>query len=154
MPGRPLKWFTTLVQDQALAAGAGTNHALLTTLEEANAKGSTVTRIILNISLATDTLVTDGFLPFGIVYVNADAVIASAFPDPGVASDNVDWLVRDQLHTRMSSLSDGSQLARARYDLRAQRVARSAQDQLHLVTFAAGVGLEYAFFCRVLMRLP
>ena len=154
MPGRALKWYTTIARDQPIAAGAQANHGILGTLDVGVHKGATVTRILGRVEMGTDTLVTDGFLSFGAIILNTDAVIAGALPDPQTAADNADWLFRDELHTRMSSLSDGSQLARGVYDIRSQRILRSEQDVLHLVVAASGVGLEYNIFIRVLLRLP
>ena len=151
---RELKWSTTIDNDNALASGSQTNIALLSNLDAANRRGSTITRIILRVTMYTDTVTTDGFLAFGIILLNNDAVAAGAFPDPNDAADNADWIMRDVLTTRMQSVSDGSQAARGNYDLRAQRLTRSAQDILHMVVNADGVGLEFHVYARILVRLP
>ena len=119
-------------------------------------KGATVTRMLLDIRLEASSLAQQVQCHWGIVIVNADARAAGAFPDADDLGDRADWLVRGHLRTVQDSLSDASQWDRVKADLRAQRVLRSEESELHLIMDAGSDGftMVWSAYIRVLMKLP
>ena len=156
---RPFEWYSSRQGAfVTLASGAQTNLLLYNaiSLGVRNIKGATITRIIGQLKLRADSLAQNVDLHYGIVVVNADARAAGAFPDPDDLSDRPDWMVRGLLQTVQASLSDSTQWDVAKFDLRAQRILRSEEDELHLILTAGATGfiLEWSAFFRVLVRLP
>ena len=156
MPGRSLQWFTTISRDRTVGAGAVSNTHLLADMNVDLAKDSTVTRLIMEIHCETPALTNTHALAWGIVFVNADAVIASAFPDPGVAADTPPWLARGLVSWSSGDLSDSSQDGHIKIDNRSQRICRTRADQLHLIVenIDGGATIAYHVFARTLVRLP
>ena len=154
--GRRLQWFTIFNTDETISNGGQANHNLLSGLDADLAKDSTVTRIILEMWFRPGQLTSTYRVPWGITFVNADAVIAGALPDPGVAGDNTSWLIRSQTEFSSGDLSDSRQDGRVSMDIRSQRICRSPQEQLHLIIdlVTSGSALAYDSFSRVLVRLP
>jgi len=154
---RAFKWATRRVVTQAVASANQVCVDLLPALnfEEALKKGSTVTRIIAQVWSRPDTINQETELSFGIAIVNSDAAAANAFPDADIEGDNVAWFLRGMHVNRVSNLNDRSQWSYSSYDLRAQRVMRSAQEELHFIfDQSSGGGIELFLWTRVLMRLP
>ncbi len=155
MPGRTLKWSTAIHDAQTIAASGQNAHPLLGNLSGTR-KGATITRMLINITLGAAAVDILARLKWGVVIVNNDAALASAFPDADDSADDADWLMRDAAVVVMSDVSDGSQLVRMKYDLRAQRIIRSDQDDLRFVIDRDSpvVTTNYNLFTRVLVRLP
>ena len=155
---RSFEWFTTDTGFQSLASAAQTNLTLYSaTLVGARfIKGATVTRMLLDLRLRSDSVAQLVEAYFGILPVNADARAAGAFPDVDDASDRAGWLYRAKFRTIQDSLSDSSQWDTRHLDLRAQRILRTEEDELQLVVDASGSGftLQWAAYIRVLMRMP
>ena len=152
---RTTKWFTTIKNPTTIGGGGKDNVNLLATFDAANAKGSTVTRMLIKLGMWPETLTTIAKLPWGITYVNADAVTANAFPDPEVGADNVDWLVRGYLFNGSSNISETRQGDRDVMDIGTMRICRAQQDQLHiLLDNDSTINITYTFIIRVLLRLP
>ena len=152
---RAFQWFTRTTQDNSLASGGQECLNLLTNMNTGVMKSSTITRIVLRLYTRADTVAQQTFASYGVVLVNADAAAASAFPDADIDTDNVAWLVRGMHLNSADSLPDASQFQRSDYDLRAQRVLRSAQEELHfIIDQGSGGGIFYSVHARVLMRLP
>ncbi len=157
MAPRAMKWFTSFQNDLAVADNSQANVELLDGMAIGNVKGSTITRIVLDVVGRLDTVDTFKSLRWGIVQVNSDAAAANAFPDADQESDRADWMFRSQMATIQNTLSDGAQLPRVTADLRAQRIMRSEETQLHAVFDDSGTGLGgwlVSFMIRVLMKLP
>jgi len=157
MPSRrTLEWFSTIAHAQNVTSGGQANVSLLSLMDVSVVKGSTITRIILQFILQAQTAATLGRLNYGIVLVSQDAAAAGAFPDADITADQADWLVRGQETVLASDANDGSQLVRVYRDLRAQRVIRSADDELHFIIDqnASGMNTVFDLFTRVLVRLP
>jgi len=153
---RTLKWFTTITQPVNLATGGQTNFNLLATLDSANTKGATITRIVLKIGANAPTTGAQGALTYGITTLAQEAVVAGAFPDTDVGADQVDWLVRGMLIVQGVSANGTESFDIDRHDLRAQRVLRDVQRQLHFILDASSIsgGISFFFIARVLVRLP
>ena len=140
-----------------LAAGAQTNLLLFNdaTFGGRHLEGATVTRMLVKLWLRSDALTQDNILDWGITKVNADARAAGAFPDPNDFLDRASWLVRDRMYNRQSNLSDGTQWTISHMDLRAQRILRNEEEELHLILNNSGsFVLEWAAYVRVLLKLP
>jgi len=154
---RAFRWVTRLQTESPTAAGAQTCVDLLAPYSSVvdNLKGHTVTRILLTLTATPDAINEIGQVFYGIAIVNADAAAASAFPDADIESDNVRWLLRDYMDTRMTNLNDGSQKETRTYDLRAQALLRSDQEEVHLILDRTGVGgMLHSMLSRVLLRMP
>jgi len=147
---RPTKWFTSISNGIVVVSNGQNSINLLSAVEVANRKGSTITRILLKLVAHPEAL------SWGLTFVNSDAASAGAFPDTDVATDNVDWLGRGTLFSFSSSLADQSQDDRFEGDLGASRVWRSEQDQFHLIfdASASGTDTTVRVAARVLLRLP
>lgn len=155
MAVRAYKWYTTHADFVALAGGVQTNANLLANLELANNKNATVTRIILSINVAPDTVAQQTATYFGITTVSAEALTAGALPEADVDTDAVDWMLRGFVVNRMSDLSDQSQTSWRHYDLKAQRVLRDARMRLALILdHSSGGGVFWSYMARVLVKLP
>ena len=155
---RATQWLSTYKGRGNLASGVQDNLLLVneTELGVREVKGATVTRILLDIRLEASSVAQQVQMHWGIVVVNADARAAGAFPDADDYGDRADWLVRGHLRTIQSDLSDASQWDRVRADLRAQRILRSEESELHLIVDAGSDGFTmiWTAFIRVLMKLP
>ena len=153
-PKRTLEWFTTHARAQTVTSGGQTANSMLA-LDPLLRKGATITRIIMQLTLQGLSTGLVGICDWGIVVLNGDAVIAQAFPDADVSSDRADWLARGQESVVTSVVSDGSQLVRVFRDLRAQRVIRSEEDELHFIMDqnTSGMTVQYDLFSRILVRL-
>jgi len=148
---RPVQWVSSQFSFSNLVAGATTNLLLYNSLSLgfAAVKGATVTRTILRLWLASQSLAQLNELAW------ADARAASAFPDPNDMSDRAGWMIRGWELNQMSDLSASNQWTTVSMDLRGQRVLRNEQDELHLIVHNAGVnGLVWSAFVRVFMKLP
>ena len=158
MPNRTFQWITTLRQHQALASGGQTNFNLSSDLAAGDRRGATLTRMLLNIHLRNDTVNVTKVLDYGVVWINADAATAGAFPDPISESEQADWLLRDRMVISSGpNTFEGGHLTTQRHDNRSQRICRAETDQLHMVmdldsVFAGGVFIT--FICRILVLKP
>ena len=152
---RRRQWFTTIDRGQTVVSTGQKNVNLLAALDAAVAMGTTVQRMILDVTLTGPNLATDFYVYWGITYVNADAVIGSTLPDPNIASDNVSWLARGVAQWSSSNLSESNQDGHIIGDFRSQRVCRSPQDQLHFIVNqeASGFTVTFDVFARVLLLL-
>ena len=118
-------------------------------------KGATVTRIILELSLAANAIDIVARTKWGIVSISEDAATAAAFPDADAALDLADWLIRGASVIVSSDVNDGSQFVRVSRDYRAQRVLRGATDETHfIIDNASGVQVNFDLWTRILVRLP
>jgi len=154
---RGFRWVTRIRTGVVIASGNQVCSDLLvpyTTIVD-NLKGYTVTRILLKLFIVPDTANQQTVTSWGIAVINADAAAASAFPDADIEGDNVRWLMRDMALNRMTDLNDKSQIVEKSYDLRAQALFRSDQDELHLIMDnSSGGGVFHSFIARVLLRMP
>ena len=154
---RAMEWFDTILVDLVLADGGALQVDLSAGVPESLRKGATVTRIVGQLYPRNDTANTVKVIPWGVAFVNSDAVAASAFPDPSDVADRADWLARGvMLSSNGSDLFAAVGPNRHEFDLRAQRVCRSEQDLLHIMfeengTFAGGSFISGMI--RVLMKL-
>ena len=157
MANRALQWFTSISDAQTVTSGGQSANELLAGLSDTLRKGSTITRIIMQLVLHAGTVdTTFGRVKYGIVLMNQDAVSAGAFPDADVATDNVDWLVRGAEVVSATSLTDSSQFVSVFRDLRAQRMLRTGQELLEFIIdqSTSGQVIGYDLFTRILVRLP
>ncbi len=154
---RTLQWFTSEQNFTDLLTTAQLNLPLYDTTR-VNAqfiKNATVTRMLVDLRCRANGVAQTVFFHWGIVVVNADAVVAAVFPDPQDLSDRAGWLARGKLTTIQASLSDSSQEDKMRVDLRSQRILRNEESTLQLVVHnSSGFTLEWYAFIRVLMRMP
>ena len=153
---RALEWYTTLLGSQSVVNGGQANSSLLDNLPAGLIKGSTITRIIMRLVIRPNVVNTLCFLSFGIVLMTDEAVSASGFPDADVAADQADWIMRSRESASLVNLNDNSQWSRVAFDLRAQRVIRSANDTLQFIIdqHTSGITCTYDLFTRVLVRHP
>ena len=156
---RPTEWYTTENTAggfEVLNAGGQTNLPLFTSAQiTASAiKGSTVTRLLMQLLFRADSVAQTNILHWGIVVINGDAASAGVFPDPQDLSDRAGWMARGKLLVIQDSLSDASQWAQAKLDLRGQRVLHNEEDQLHLIVNNSGsfVG-QWSAYIRTLMKM-
>jgi len=159
MAGRAVKWFTTLLDEQALVSAGQITFDLLSGLAVANRKGSTVTRLLIDLMINPDTDGSRKLMSFGIVYVDTDAVAAGAFPDSDVADERVDWLMRGRMkvHANAAGETVAVPMATKSYDLRAQRICRAENDQLRMIFDLNSITVGGVFvngIIRTLVRLP
>jgi len=154
---RTLKWFTALGNDAAIAsAGQGTFN-LLSAVDQANLKGSTVTRILFKAWGVPDLAGARKSIDMGITWLDTDAVVAGAFPDVDVAAERVDWLYRSRMFTQGETSVVQGMVATEVADIRSQRICRADLDQLTLivdVNSITGGGIFLTFIARILLRLP
>ena len=153
---RPLQWYDTELEFATLAVGGQTNLLLYNavSLGARNIKGATVTRMLLDFDLRSDSLAQLNRLRWGIVMMNADARAAGAFPDPGDPSDRAGWLARGRMNNMMTS-QDASQWTTRHHDLRSQRIFHTEEDELHLILDNnGGFILSFSAYIRLLVRLP
>ena len=155
---RAVKWFTTLGNRQALASGSQNDFNLLAAVSQANMKGSTVTRMIVDMWVDADTASSHKIMDFGILWLDGDAVAANVLPDTDVETERADYILRSRMvlsaHNVNTEVREG---AFRHYDIRAQRICRADTDQLTLVVdLDSGTtgGLFLDFMIRVLIRLP
>ena len=154
---RATRWLTTIDQNQAIVDGGSDNYTLLgSNLNEI--KGSTITRIIMNMNCRSDTLGVQKFLYWGLAIVTADALSAGGLPDPNVESDAFDWLGRGVLITGAVKLpTEFGPDVTEKLDLRSQRLFRSEDVTLQLIVADSGSGAGGQFFShltRCLVKLP
>ena len=156
MPGRSLKWFTTLQGHQALASGGQTSFELLAGLEKGDAKGATITRIIFDMWLLPDTINVVKLMDYGMMFLNEDAVTAGGFPDIDIESERVDFVYRGRAMACANALNLPNPAGIVHKDLRAQRICRSEEDQFRLVCDLDAVavgGVFISFISRILIRM-
>ena len=153
---RSLQWYTTISRGNSVAAAGQQNTHLLTDMDVDLAKDSTVTRLLLEIWFRAPVITVEQHVYYGVVFVNNDAVIAGALPDPSVQADTPPWLVRGWEGFRSANLSDSTQDGRVRLDIRSQRICRTRADQLHLIVDQPGGAnpISYDVFARTLVRHP
>ena len=158
MPNRRgFRWVTRRVIRRVIASGQQECIDLLAPYSSVvdNLKGHTVTRILMRFGSVADTVDQITECDYGIALVNADAAAAGAFPDADVEGDNVRWLLRDYQQNVVSSLTQRHQRVERTYDLRAQALLRSDQEELHLIVDQeSGGGAIFSMQTRVLLRLP
>ncbi len=155
---REKQWFTSRNDLTSVASAARDDIQLYnaTTVGAREIKGATVLRAILEIELRATAVAQEVGLFWGLVIVNEVARIGNQLPDPRDTADRADWMIRGNLRTIQSSLSDSSQWDRRRYDVRSGRMLRSEEDGV-LVVFRATAStftLEFSSFMRVLMLMP
>ncbi len=155
---RPMQWVTTTREQTNIVSGAQTNLPLFTSisLPQGVVKGCTLTRMILEMNMTSESVAQLNQLYFGVVPVNADAASVGQFPEADDLADRAGWLIRGRLWNIQSDLSDPSQWTTRQYDLRAQRVFRSERDELHLIidTPVTGFTCRVGVFVRCLIKLP
>ena len=153
---RTLKWVNVEKPFTNLAAGAQDNLLIYNeaVLGQLSVKGTTVTRLLLDLKIRSDSLAQLNLLHYGITTVNADARAAGAFPDANDMTDRASWLVRGKLENQMTA-QDTSQWTMIERDLRAQRVFRNEEEELHLIIRNSTSNiLSWSVFIRVLMKMP
>ncbi len=156
---RPTQWFSANKDWTVLASGVQDKLDLYSAsaLGRANFAGSTLTRLIVDIGIRSNSVSQDNTLFWGILVVNQDAFsTAGALPDSDDMSDRPDYVMRGRMQNKQSSLSDASQWTMRHYDLRAQRILHSEEDVLALVVdnVSTGISVEYSTFIRALIKLP
>ena len=140
-----------------IVAGAQANLLLMSNavFPGINAKGSTITRLIVDLRVKAASVAQLNEVFWGIVMVNGDASAAGAFPEADVLGDRAGWMVRGRFMVIQDSLSDRSQWDEAKLDLRAQRIMRNEEDELHLILDnSGGFTAQWAAFIRVLVKNP
>ncbi len=150
-----MEWFTSSVSFANLNSGAQTNLTLYnaTVVGARFVKGATVTRMLVDIIVRSDSVAQDNRLFWGITIVNADARAAGAFPEAADFSDRPGWLGRGLINNKQSDLSDSSQWSREKLDLRSQRILRNEEDELQLILENGGSNiLEFTAYVRTLMK--
>ena len=143
-----------------MASGGQVRIPMLPLLAVGNRKGATVTRLLLEMSWIADADSARKVMNWGITYVNSDAVVALAFPDPSSTLDTPDWIARGQQFAVANSAiasSPGYNVTRKSLDLRSQRICRAEDDELYFIIdtdaiTAGGVFFNHMF--RTLVRLP
>ncbi len=154
---RPFEWYSAFIDFADLAAGSQTNMLMYNAVTHGtrNIKGATITRMLMELVVRSNSVAQDNILFWGIVIVNSDARAAAAFPEPRDVSDRPDWLARGRMQNKQSDLSDSSQWTTKTLDLRTQRIIRAEEDELHLIIDNDGsLIFEWSAYVRTLVRLP
>ena len=153
--GRQYQWFSILDEnDTALASGNQVEKDLLSGMSTDDRKGSTITRVIVDLVITADTLNQKTFTSYGLCMVNLDAFAAGAVPDADSNVDRADWLLRGRSRNYMTQLSGTSDAFVRSYDLRAQRVLRSEEMTLALILdHGSGGGINFFWMSRILVKL-
>ena len=155
-PRRSTEWFTLDRRDQGLATDDQTNETLFnaTSVGARSVKGTTITRMLIDLNLRAGSIAQRVNLYWGILVMNADARAAGAFPEADDVSDRAGWMVRGNMSTIMSDLSDGSQWLRIHRDIRSQRILHTEEDELQLIldSSASGFTLRWDAYIRVLVK--
>ena len=156
---RQTEWYEDFRDFTPLVQGTSDVVRIRAAVDEgaANLKGSTVTRLIGWVAVVPTVLASVSSCAWGIIVGNSDARVVGALPNPEDISDRADWMVRDRMLVNSNSLSDSSQWARRSFDLRAQRVMRSEEDELCFVIHASATNnntMNYAVYIRALLLLP
>jgi len=152
---RSTRWYEAIQGETTIAAGVTVFTVLTANMPTAVIRGSTVTRMILDIRVHPVSLTTFTEVFWGVCVVNNAAVASAAVPDPGIV-DSTDWLVHGRLNTRSGNLSANAGDDRVMLDIRAQRVLRATTDRLILVyhNIIGGAGAGRSHFIRTLMKHP
>ena len=154
---RAMKWYTTLVNENAISSGGFLRLPLLSGMSIANMKGSTVTRMIIDIWLRPDTLSSFKILDFGILWYPQAAVDANAFPDLAIEDEKYDWLLRSRMYATGSVSGQNPIITEKHYDNGSQRICRATNDILMMLIDLNSVTAGGVFFSmshRGLVRLP
>ena len=155
-PTRPMEWFTNERAFAAIASAGQDNHTLFnaSSVGARFVKGTTITRMIIDVRLKPDTVAQQVNLSWGVVVMNADARAAGAFPDVDDISERPGWLVRGRLTAISANLSDMSQQDRVLLDNRSQRILRNEEDELQFIVDAGsdGFGMLWFMYIRTLVK--
>ena len=155
---RGLQWYTSQNTAFSTLSAAGQSNLPLYTTADVTAtamKGSTVTRTLVDITIAANAVAQRVALAWGLAVINGDAANAGVFPDPEDLSDRPGWLARGLIQTIQASLSDSSQEKQIRVDLRSQRILRAEEDEYHLIFTNVGVNtLKLSTYIRALIKYP
>ncbi len=151
---RAMQWFSIVDEgDRSLASAAQFEADLLTGLSLDLTKGATITRVLLDIVIAPDTVSQITHTSYGLVMVNDDQFSAGAVPEADANADRADWLLRARSRNTAAAISDSSQLWVRSYDLHSQRVLRSEKQTLALVLDqSSGGGVVFYWMSRVLVK--
>ena len=99
-------------------------------------RGQTVTREIIRLTARHEGDETAGEITrirYGLIMMNVDQAVASAFPDPEVP-DQADWLMLDHIMLTVPVLAEDSRFDVGRfYDLSGQRKIGNQDASLYLV---------------------
>jgi len=154
---RETEWFTTNQGFLPIVAGAQANLTLFSAslIGARFVKGTTITRMIIDVIARNDAVAQTSILHWGIVPVNADARAAGAFPDADDMSDRAGWLMRGRLVFNSNAVSDSSQWAQRHYDLRSQRVLRNEEEELQfIIDSTSSFTADWSAYIRVLVKWP
>ncbi len=151
---RAMDWFDIVDEgDESIASGGQVAKDLLGALASDLKKGATITRVLLDLWIAPDTVAQITHTSYGLVLENIDQASAGGHPDADVNSDQADWLLRNRSRNTAAAISDSSQLFHRTYDLKAQRVLRSEQMSLYLIVDqSSGGGIVMFYSTRVLIK--
>ena len=119
-PRRAVEWFDTIVD---LASGINTQDTLQLSqgIVADERKGMTLVRTIISLDLVAITAGTGTLVSMGIVMMPLEAVLAGAFPDPNISSDNPGWIWRWHRGVFTSVVNDRSQVVHVAHDTPAMR---------------------------------
>lgn len=155
---RETEWFALdRVPFQSLTGNSQTNETLFnaTAVGARFVKGTTMTRMLIDIAIKPNSISQQVALAWGIVTMNADARAAGAFPDAEDVSDRAGWMMRGRLVTISANLSEASQWDRRTYDIRSQRVLRDEEQELQLVlNNITANDLSWSVYIRLLVKWP
>ena len=141
---RQMRWIDTLV-DLDVSSGAQIGLDLTATLEDNERRGLTLTRTLVHLVTAgkeiTEVSPGHNVVDLAIAMIDADALTASAFPDPNTGTDEPGrpWVWRDRVFVRHDAASGQIFFPEVRVDLRAQRKMGNSRTVLIAVsTFIVG----------------
>ena len=155
LPRRPVEWYDTIKQGEALASGGQTEFDLLVNMEDRQNKGATITRIILNLDIRPLSVNTYTQVYVGLTLWSQEAFLTGIMPDADDAADmGVGWMYRGRLWSLVSSLNDAPGIGGSlQLDLRSQRKLTSEDQSLFIVLDAvAATNLTIDFLARVLVK--
>ena len=131
-PRRASEWFERDV-DLTIASGGQQSVTISANVTDAQKKGMTIVRLLIQLSAVLIAAGTGGQLFMGLVMVTTDAIAAAVLPDVDVATEKVGWLWRAQRIVSTTAPNDSSQFGIFEVDIRSRRKFAGEDMDLELV---------------------
>jgi len=155
---RETEWFTLQRAFADLAPDGQTNETLFNAISIGGRfiKGTTITRMIIDMTFRNQTAAQDNIATWGILVMNADARAAGAFPEADDVSDRAGWMIRAQELFNAVAVASSSDWKRTFVDLKSQRLLRTEEDELQLIidNRSGSFTFAWAAYIRVLVKWP
>ena len=131
-PRRAVQWFDFHV-NQTVSSGSQNVLTVDSNLGEAEKKGCTLIRTLLDLWVMPTTTGTGGTAGMGLAILHEEGIAASAVPDTDVSDDRGAWLWKVFFPFFTSDLNDQAQAVRFKEDLRGMRKYPTEDHDLVLI---------------------